>query len=147
MNKILPLLQESDGHLLWTAAKTKNGYGVVRHNGRNQYVHRLYHELMGRVIPKGQVIRHSCPHKHCVRHIETGTYEENNGADRVRDGTSNQGERHGMSKLTAEKVVEIRALREQGYELKMIAEMFDVSAECISQIARGVLWSHVHPVA
>jgi transcriptional regulator len=52
-----------------------------------------------------------------------------------------------MSKLTAEKVVEIRALRQQGYELKMIAEMFDVSMECISQVARGVRWSHVHPAA
>ena len=66
--------------------------------------------------------------------------QRENEADKLLHGTSNRGARHGMSKLTAEKVKEIRRLRSEGVMQKDIATKFEISQTTVSQIVRGKLW-------
>jgi hypothetical protein len=60
-------LQEVDGCLLWTRGKYKSGYGA--------YLHKKVHN--NGPVPKGKELAHSCPHKHCVRHVEPKTHYDN----------------------------------------------------------------------
>ncbi len=53
------------------------------------------------------------------------------------------GESNGRSKLNADKVIEIRKLREDGYSNYKLAEKFGVSRTTIIRIVSRVLWSHI----
>ena len=48
-----------------------------------------------------------------------------------------------MTKLTADKVLAIRALHADGASNASLADMFDVSAACVSHAVTGKMWSHV----
>lgn len=54
-----------------------------------------------------------------------------------------RGSSHGMSKLTEEKVVEIRELRKSGLTSKELAEMFGVNPNQITRICSGTRWGHI----
>ena len=54
-----------------------------------------------------------------------------------------RGETHGKSKLNAEKVKEIRALRNSGYGLVAIGKMYGMHHTTIAQIVHGKTWRHV----
>lgn len=71
-----------------------------------------------------------------------------NQADRIAHGTSNQGQRHGMSKLTDVQVVEIKArlVRERITQTALGAE-YGISRTQISAIARGKEWKHLQEAA
>lgn len=67
-----------------------------------------------------------------------------NQADRLRHGTSNRGERHPQSKLTAYNVSEIRQRYATGGVLQRdLAAQFGVARKTISLALRGVTWGHV----
>ncbi len=67
-----------------------------------------------------------------------------NGADAIRHGTLARGERHGNSKLTEEKVLQIPGLRAQGLSPQAIGDLFDVSKSAIGEILRGEQWKHLN---
>ena len=58
-----------------------------------------------------------------------------------------RGERQGSAKLTAEKVIEIRRLHEEGGTIMGIARAFGVSPPTIYAIIRGKTWRHVQDTA
>jgi hypothetical protein len=60
---------------IWTAAKTKDGYG----NYRSKYAHRVSYELYIGAIPEGLIVRHTCDVRHCVNpfHLLVGTKKDN----------------------------------------------------------------------
>lgn len=62
----------------WQAA-TKKGYGAFNLNGRNVSAHRLSYELSVGPIPEGQILRHTCDNRPCVRpdHLIPGTHKDN----------------------------------------------------------------------
>lgn len=64
---------------------------------------------------------------------------------RDRDGKGRQanGERNGQSKVTADKVIEIRKGRDRGMTIEALAIEHGVSKMCISRIVRGVTWRHI----
>lgn len=68
-----------NGCLIWLGYKTDQGYGKIRINGRNEYVHRVMYELLVGPIPDGYTIDHSCPNTSCwnPQHTEAVTSEEN----------------------------------------------------------------------
>lgn len=67
--------------------------------------------------------------------------QSENEADKVIHGTSNDGARNGMAKLTEEQVVRIRQLYSSGrYNQREIAEMFLISQSRISVIVNGKSW-------
>ena len=51
---------------LWTASKSKDGYGRISVLGTAWPAHRVAYELFIGPIPKGTVARHTCKRKHCV---------------------------------------------------------------------------------
>jgi len=65
---------------LWTAAKTRDGYGIFLLNGKtNSTVHRLTFEELRGEIPVGLVIDHLCRTRACVNpwHMEPVTNQKN----------------------------------------------------------------------
>ena len=76
-----------------------------------------------------------------VGHIIPGTNAEN-ARDRIAAGTSNRGESHGMSKLTAHQVLEIRARCIGKYgEQTVLAVEYGVTKAYISDIVRRKRWA------
>lgn len=55
-----------------------------------------------------------------------------------------KGERHPLSKLTSQKVLEIRRLRSEGMGCKEIAGQFGISRRHVGDVANGVNWGWLH---
>lgn len=68
---------------------------------------------------------------------------EGNEADKVKRGTTNRGERHGLSKLGESDALEVLWLASSGIPLAHIAEAYGVSAVCVSDIKRRRRWRHL----
>lgn len=64
----------------WTAATTRNGYGIFRDNGKNYPAHRWLYEYSVGAIPSNLECDHLCRNRCCVNpdHIEPVTKLENN---------------------------------------------------------------------
>lgn len=74
-------LVEQGDCLVWTGwRRGTNGYGGIKHKGRDWYVHRLVYELRVGPIPSGLHIDHLCRNKLCCNpdHLEAVTQGENN---------------------------------------------------------------------
>lgn len=68
-----------------------------------------------------------------------GTPSENQ-EDKVRDGTTNRGERCGSARLTAEIVAECRHRHAIGESQAALAREFGVAVSTMSEAIRGVTW-------
>ena len=73
-------------------------------------------------------------------HLTPKTNAENM-ADKIRDGTATRGEQHGCSKLTNEKVIQIRARSTECHQF--LATEFDVTRSTISNILSRRSWDHI----
>jgi hypothetical protein len=64
---------------LWTASKTRDGYGQVRADEKPRLAHRVAYELAFGAIPAGMQIDHRCRKRACVRpdHLRLATNKEN----------------------------------------------------------------------
>jgi len=136
-------VEKTDTCWLWTGSLEKNGYARFKIGDKKLLCHRSSWIIAGNTIPEGHVIRHKCRNRHCVNpeHLEAGTYSENNGADRVRDGTLNNGTKNGNSKLAEEQVLEIRARAEESQ--RELAEEFGVSISTLNKIILRRVWKHI----
>ena len=130
----------------WTACISTGGYGFFRDNDKNLYAHRISLELkLGRPIADGLCANHTCKqNRKCVNpdHLYEGTYKQNTN-DRDKDGTTRRGEEHGMSKLTADDIREIRVLIGFGFSQTELGQMYGVRQETISQVILGKKWKHI----
>lgn len=63
----------------WIGAKSSDGYGSVKNEGRTMGAHRLVYQLACGDIPEGLEIDHLCRNKSCVNpeHLEPVTRAEN----------------------------------------------------------------------
>lgn len=96
--------------------------------------------------PENSIVLHGKKGRnyHGVDNLSYGTYEQNNGVDRVRDGTDNRGENHGCAKLNEMQVRVIRRLLEsKSMTQKEIADIFGVETTTIGHIKRGKTWQHL----
>lgn len=148
----------------WKAKKFKYGYGMFRLGGRSgkgYMAHRISH-LIFKKPPIGNLrVLHRCDNPPCCNpnHLFLGTVGDNN-ADRHAKGRSkgpigmaniavrepqrmSRGEKHGRSKLTNRKVVEIRRRRDCGQTCQFIADAFSVSKKTILNIIHNRIWKHV----
>jgi predicted XRE-type DNA-binding protein len=142
--------QNDSGCWIWTAGRQSSGYGQfsLKH-GHVTGAHRASWLLHRGPVPDGLFVLHRCDNKLCVNpeHLFVGTQAENL-ADMCRKGRHatdyNNGERNSAAKLTAEKVVEIRALYATGgcYQYE-IGERFGLSQPQVSAIVRRASWDHV----
>jgi len=72
-----------------------------------------------------------------------GTKSENE-RDKIRHGTSNRGERHGMSKIKESDVHIILYLRRKAkFTYKQIAFHFDISWGAVRAVCLGYRWGHI----
>lgn len=73
------LVIDPQGCWIWQGAKTSEGYGHIRVNGRFPYTHRTAYELLRGPIADGLVIDHACCRPPCANpdHMEPVTRAEN----------------------------------------------------------------------
>ena len=77
-----------------------------------------------------------------VSNLAWGSLVENR-RDRIRHGTSSEGEKNGSSKLSESDIREIRNRRSKGDPLRVLAADYGVSASAISNIALRITWKHI----
>lgn len=128
-----------------------NGYLTARFriDGRkyavSKYVHRLVLELFVGPKPEGmEEVRHLNGVKtdNRVENLAWGTKKEN-WVDMRRHGTYPHGSRHGIAKLTEEKVMEILHLLTDGRTHSSISKLYGVCPATITFIAKRQTWVHV----
>lgn len=79
MDRFYAKVNKSRGCWTWTAAVSKNGYGIFTLNGKKVYAHRAAWMIEVGPIPDGAVIDHECRTRHCVRvsHLRVTTQRVN----------------------------------------------------------------------
>lgn len=81
-DRFWPKVQKTDDCWLWTASKTRQGYGCISTGGQrggHLMAHRVSWELANGPIPEGLHIDHLCRRPSCVNpaHLEPVTVAEN----------------------------------------------------------------------
>lgn len=115
------------GCWIWTGAVNKDGYGVIQHNYKLYYAHRLSRLIAGDDID-GKTVCHTCDTPSCVNpdHLYCGTPADN-VADMVRRGRINR----------IIPVDEIDAMINSGKPVYEEAARLGVSSAMISKIRRN----------
>lgn len=78
----------------WTGAMDGHGYGVIRIDGRNRLVTRVWYELLRGAV-EGQCVLHKCDNPACfnINHLWLGTKKQNSqdmvAKGRLRGGPNN----------------------------------------------------------
>jgi hypothetical protein len=130
----------------WIGALRKNGYGQFSYDGVKYLVHRLRYMFYYGFdsIPEGNDVCHTCDNRKCVTldHLWVGTRQQNMD-DMVYKGRSSHliGEKNGRSKLTKEKVCDMRYNYKQGgISQKELSDVFGVNKTTISNILNNKRW-------
>lgn len=147
-------VEAHDGHLLWTGATNKKGYGVfglgTRDDG-NALAHRVAWYLEFGRWPVG-LLRHSCDTPPCVwtSHLIDGSSAENTH-DMIERGRGvappvRWGEEANSAKLKEHQVLEIKQLlAAQQLSHREIAMLFGVSRSLVGRINSGECWAWLAP--
>lgn len=129
--------------------KNGNGYFVVtilthENKRRHRLVHRLLLETFVGPCPPGMEGLHldSNPLNNDLSNLKWGSRAENE-SHKIGNGTSNQGSRHGRSKLTENQIPLIRKMHADGYTQQEIADSLGVTRANIAFITQGKTWRHV----
>lgn len=91
---------------VWTGPVDKDGYGQATGlDGKTDQSNRVSWEIARSPVPEGQVVRHKCDHRCCVRpdHLELGSHAENM-QDMVDRGRAASGEENGSRKKKRRKL-------------------------------------------
>jgi hypothetical protein len=133
----------------WQGARDRDGYGQIMVNYRRKRAHRLAWEIVAGPIPAGMFVCHHCDNPPCVNfaHLFLGTVDDNNRdmRDKGRDYTPDArfGEDHYRAKLTAEKVLEIRARVAAGEMQIDLAPEYGILESTISKVVNRQTWKHI----
>ena len=130
----------------------KAGYRYVtfKQNGRrwNRQCGQLVLTTFIAPCPEGMETCHGFNGKtdDSLENLSWGTHSKNCLEDKLRDGTDNRGEKHGLSKLTTEQVLRIRQLAVEGITSQYeIASMFGIHQVTVSDIKNGRRWNWLEP--
>lgn len=137
----------------WQGFRNSRGYGQCRHNKDQRVAHRWAWEITYGPIPRGILVCHHCDNPPCVNpaHLFLGTQRDNvrdmhaKGRDRiVFESDPPQGEKNANAKLTAAKVIAMRAeYAAGGITQKQLAERYGISPALASFVISGRAWKHV----
>lgn len=87
-----------------------------------------------------------CDNPICVNpnHLKLGT-QKDNIIDMVNKGRNepNRGESSKKAKLTNEKVLELRRLREEGYSYPKLSRMFGIAESTVVYVVKRRTWNHI----
>ena len=140
------MYEPNTGCWLWTAAYNEGGYGILRINKKNVRAHRLSYEMHVGPIPEGLFVCHKCDTPACCNptHLFIEKYRGHNDQDRCDKGRTAKGNRLPQSKLTTEKVKEIRFLYKTGkYTQQKLAYLYDIHQVTLHDIIKRITWKHV----
>ena len=140
-----------NGCIEWQKGKNDAGYGKVRRRkiGKNLLAHRYAYYLLHGFFPKYYAC-HTCDNPACVNpyHLFDGTNSDNQ-KDAVKKGRSHApqlagliGENNENSKLTEEKVREIKSLLSTETNIAL-GKLYGVHHSTISCIRLRKKWSHI----
>ena len=134
--------KDEDGCWSWTGTILKeSGYGQVSWRNKGVRAHRLAYELTYGPIPDGFDVCHECDNPPCCNpdHLFLGTPLKN-ARDRKRKGRYATGPAHSAAKLTAEQVIQIRALHTEMNQVQL-AKHFKVGRTTIRRVLAGEHWA------
>jgi len=135
--------EPNSGCWLWTGCLTNSGYGQLRLNGGPVLGHRLSWETHRGPIPEGAYVLHHCDVRCCINpdHLFLGDAAAN-FADMAAKGrfTPPRGERQGSSKLTADKVIAIRA---DPRSYSQIGAEYGISTGMVTMLKQRKRWRHI----
>ena len=142
--------EPNSGCWLWERSTFKTGYGKIHRGGRTLYAHRVAYSLThGALLGSSDFVCHRCDVRCCVNpdHLFLGDALANS-QDMIRKGrqadhfaVNPRGEAHGMAKLTAATVREIRAVPAGRGAGAALARRFRVSESTVSKLRKGRGWS------
>ena len=143
---IMARLAPNGACLDWPGAE-KAGYGIVRIGRRLSRAHRIVCEHAHGPAPPGKPHAiHSCDRPICCNpeHLRWGSHADN-ARDKMKRGRAGKpyGEAHGLAKLTASRVREIRALRAAGASSHALTRRFGVNKATILSVIHRRTWRHV----
>lgn len=122
---------------IWQKYKIK-GYGVRRISGHNVSMHRHAYEAAYGPIPKERHVHHLCEQPACVEHTHLSLRTPLRHISEHSRGEGNY-----SSKLTEDKVREIRRMSHEGLIQKDISLAFGVSRGMVGHIVRRDAWKHI----
>lgn len=130
-----------NGCWYWTAFRNPKGYGMFKVNGRHIGAHRISYEIFVGEIPKGLLCLHRCDNPPCVnpKHLFIGTNQDNMD-DMKEKGRGHAGDKSWRSKLTWEKVRNIRRGYRGGVRMADLARENNVNPSCIEKIVNNRRW-------
>jgi hypothetical protein len=137
------------GCWIWTAGKSKAGYGQMGLDYKVVYAHRVSYEVYVGPIPPGYQVCHDCPggdNRACINpdHLFTGT-----SLDNMRDAAKKKtmgpkvplkGSQMWNAKLTEELVREILDSKESAL---LVSARLQVDRSLVYQVRRRQIWRHV----
>ena len=136
------VLTPTDDCIIWPYAKSDQGYGAVKVDGRLHHAHRLALSTVSDPPTEKHHAAHGpCHNRACVnpRHLSWRTPAKN-AADKKRDGTHLTNEAHGSCRLSDADVARIRSLykgKGEGPTQKELAARFGCHQVHISRIVSG----------
>ncbi len=138
------IIVDDNGCHLWTGAVAiPGGYGFIKVQTVQTYVHRLVWRLANGPIAQGVYICHSCDVPRCcnIEHLFSGTPSENmkdmREKGRARYNMRDTGRR---AKLTADEVEQLRHLRASGSTIAELVSRFGVKTRQIHHILSNESW-------
>lgn len=73
-------VNENNCHIFARSSRDRNGYAVVKIDGKNWYAHRYQYEKHNGPVPEGMEVRHLCKkQRDCINpnHLTVGTHAQN----------------------------------------------------------------------
>lgn len=130
--------------LLWTKAKSHNGYGLRKHKGKMVKAHRFsYCDAAGIGLDeiKGQLVLHSCDTPACIEptHLRLGSNKDNS-VDMVQRDRECSGVLHRSNRLTETQVIEIFESTKTLHEL---AAIYSITFGMAGHIKQKRKWKKV----
>ena len=138
-------VKKSDGCWEWTSFRNTKGYGQVGHFHKLYYAHRASWIIKNGEIPKGMCALHKCDNPPCVRpdHLFLGT-KLDNWLDQKKKGHIAKGYDLPQTKLTIEKVKEIRSLYKKNvFGFKNVAKRTGIPVGNVYHIITRHTWNHI----
>lgn len=139
----ISITDDPDACWLWLAHTDKDGYGIIKWQGKNNRATRIIYELTNDKPPNGMKVLHKCDNPSCCnpKHLFLGTALMNN-QDRALKGRSNRDSKSRWNaKLTPSKADEIRTKYATGAVSQAeLGKQYNVTQSVIWRIIRGISW-------
>lgn len=130
------------GCWLWKQCKYTTGYAMGFVNGKKDRIHRAVFFHLNPDVSREFFVLHSCDVRHCVNpaHLRAGTPLEN-----FIDRTERPKEWQKRKILTAQEVLDARALFRLGFSKNQISKTMGIERTVVTHLCKGTTYKHIEP--